>query len=328
MNSEMVGRRKEILAQAWSGVSSGLFYLSYIVSFAFLVPIQHAFSRRGIKSGIMAISVALGTITVGHIGRMIEMKAMNFGTLFSGILPPALLLGAISFINIPVKKLSQGLKICISALALSLIASPFILRSTGDVEFLAVLKDYVARSIESSGVALNESLYAHEAVDAAVAMVRSGFSAFLLWMIASSWWLGNVLAQKVKASASDDSTELEKTTTPLAEIYISSAVVWPALISWIVLFIVIVTKTKGILSMIAWNAALWSASFYAIQGIGILSYLSKRFQVARLLRLFVPLAIILLFIAPTAGTIALIVLPILGITEVWLPYRTIKGALK
>jgi hypothetical protein len=328
MISEMIGKKKDLLAQAWAGLSGGLLYLSYILSFAFLVPIQHVFSRRGFKSGLLAIGVALGTVSVGHIGRMVEMKTVEFGTFLSGILPPALLLGAISFINLPVKKLSQGLKICIAALALSLIALPFIMHSTGDLEFLAILKDYVARTIASSGLSVNESLYAHEAVDAAVTMVRSGFSAFILWILASNWYLGDLLANKARIPLREEYSEPDRSTKPLADLYISSAMVWPTLFSWTLLFIVIVTDSKGILSMIAWNTALWTASFYAVQGLGILSYLAAHFPAARLLRLFIPLALIILFVAPTAGMIAFIALPILGITEVWLPYRTIKGALK
>jgi hypothetical protein len=65
-----------------------------------------------------------------------------------------------------------------------------------------------------------------------------------------------------------------------------------------------------------------------MQGIGIISHLSRQFNATRIVRLLAPLAVMAIALSNTAGAIIMITLPILGITEVWLPYRDVKGALK
>ena len=54
-----LARNREFFLNASTGALSGLLYLSYVLSFAFLVPVQHVFAGRGRRSGLVAAAFAL-----------------------------------------------------------------------------------------------------------------------------------------------------------------------------------------------------------------------------------------------------------------------------
>ncbi|MEW6550235.1 MAG: hypothetical protein AB1407_12320 [Spirochaetota bacterium] len=326
METDRMARQKDFLAQGFAGLFSGFLYLSYALSFVFLVPVQHAFRKRGTKRGLAVAAMAMATIAMGQAGRLNELKSLDFRSLAVGLAPPLLFLASIIFANAKTGKLSSPMKILISALAISLLAAPMVVESTENTGLVANLKAYVVAAYEASGADANPAEL-HGAVDAAIQVLRSAFSVFILWMIAGNWWLGAWTAAKSRekeTGAEDPRTEGLR----MSNFHIPSFLLWPTLGTWAGLFVILATGTKGIPALVGWNLALWTASFYAVQGIGILWHFSERYKAGRLARLFLPLLVLLLFVAPAAAAVALSILPILGITEVWLPYRTLKGALK
>jgi len=51
---ERLLKKRIILADATAGILSGFLYLSYVLSFAFLVPVQQSFAGRGMKAGLVS----------------------------------------------------------------------------------------------------------------------------------------------------------------------------------------------------------------------------------------------------------------------------------
>ena len=324
-------RNKEFLLNASAGLLSGFIYLSYVLSFAFLVPVQHAFAGRGRKSGLIAAAFAFLVIAVGQIFRMLEIKTLDPVILASGIVPPLLLLAAIGFINMKPAKLGRGLSILIATALLSGLAAPFVMKATSDKNFSAWLVEYVASAMNSTGTGGDSLFNAQAAVDSAIGVIRSAFSALILWIMAGSWWFGSVIAARGAAREMRREGKVDgtvKTFMNLADIRVPSIALWPTLLAWTLLLVVLMTKRTDILATTAWNIALCAASLYAVQGMGILSHLSKQFNATRFLRLLAPVAILAVALSSAVGAIIMIALPVLGITEVWLPYRSIKGALK
>jgi hypothetical protein len=320
-------RNKEFILNASTGLLSGFLYLSYVLSFAFLVPVQHAFAGRGKKSGLVAAAFAFLVIAFGQAGRMLEMQAFDALVLAAGILPPLLLLVAISFINTRIGSLSNGSKIFVAAAILSAIAAPFVMKATSDKDFSSWLIEYIGSAMSSSGMGADGASYAKTAVNSAIGVLQSAFAVFILWVLAGSWWLGSWFAARsaVRSNMADETTFAS---IRLAAVRVPAMVLWPTLLSWTLLFVALLTKQEGLVAAAAWNFALCAASLYAMQGIGILSHLLKQFNATRLLRIIAPLAFMAVALSSTAGAIILIVLPLLGITEVWFPYRNLKGALK
>jgi hypothetical protein len=322
-----LAKNRELLLTASTGLLSGLLYLSYVLSFAFLVPVQHAFTGRGKKSGFIAAGIAMFVIAAGQVGRMIEMRVLDPVVLVAGVLPPLLFLAAIAFVNMKIGSLPIGGKILIASMVLAAIAAPFVMQATADKNFSSWLVEYIGSAMSSSGIGTDGQAYARAAVDSAISVIQSAFAAFILWVVASSWWIGSFYAAR-KALRETQAGESLLASIRLATMRVPYFALWPTLLSWALLFVALLTKQTGFVAAIAWNIALCSASLYAMQGIGIVSHLFKRFNANRLLRILAPLAIVAVALSSTAGALILIALPLLGITEVWLPYRNLKGALK
>ena len=324
-------RNREFLLNASAGLLSGFIYLSYVLSFAFLVPVQHAFAGRGRKSGLVAAAFAFLAIAAGQAFRMLEIKSLDPLILASGILPPLLLLAAIGFINMKPAKLGRGTSILLASALLSALVAPFVMKATSDKNFSSWLVEYVASTMSSTGATGDSLFNARAAVDSAIGVIRSAFAAIILWILAGSWWIGSVIAARGAVRAARHGGEADASvnvTVSLAGIRVPSIALWPTLLAWTLLLVVLMTRQTGYLATAAWNIALCAASLYAVQGMGILSHLSKQFNATRFLRLLAPIAILAVALSSAAGAIIMIALPVLGITEVWLPYRSIKGALK
>jgi hypothetical protein len=325
-------RSREVVLDLSAGLVSGLMYLSYVLSFGFLIPVQQRLAGNGRKSGMVAGLVALAVVMAGQAKRLFQFgepgKTAFLAGVASIVLPPFFLLAALFFIDIKAGKTRRGTRILLATLVVSLIATPLILRATSDGEFSAFMTEYMgstfrdARILPGAGEADTNALIA-EAVDGAIRVVRSAYAVFILWIIGGSWWLGTRLAAlRLPADAPD------RRPYRLAAIKVPAWMLWPTLGVWAALFLVLVTDTEGLPAMAAWNAALCSASVYAVQGLGIISYLSRLPGKFQLLRLVAPLVVLALALSSTAGLLVLIALPLLGITEVWFPYRNLKGAIE
>lgn len=321
----LAGHRDFVL-NASTGLLSGLLYLSYVLSFAFLVPIQQAFAGRGKKSGLTAAGFAFAVIAAGQLSRMFDLKTLDLLFLGSALLPPLLLLGAVAFINLKIASLSPGRKILLASALLALLAAPLVMRITSDAAFSSWLVEYLSEALGASGLGEDGAARAQAAVESAVQLIRSGFAALILWLIAGSWWLGSLIA--ARRALRNDSSDETTAALRLSSLRVSPAALWPTLFSWAFLLAMLLLKQEGTAAIIAWNLALCFASLYAMQGLGVISHLARQLNATRFLRLLAPLAFLAVAFSPAAGTLIMIVLPLIGITEVWFPYRNFKGVSK
>ncbi|MCE1207307.1 MAG: hypothetical protein LWX00_07855 [Spirochaetia bacterium] len=319
--------QNQILIDSVPGLVSGVLYLSYILSFAFLIPIQYAFSAKGRKPGLITAATAFAIIVFGQLGRMVSSGIASFGLIASAVLPPALFLASMIFINGAVQAKRQSRRLLLAAILLSLISAPFVYLAVTDQ---AVLESLASMAVASfGGGSMSETLNANArlAVQAAAETIASAFSAFILWILAVSYWFGNRYASQMRMRRKASlETSPSQTALALADIRVPVTLLWPTLIVWASLFAVIVTKTSGVIAAAVTNAALFLGSLYAMQGIAILTHLANYSRIFFFIKVLLPLLFLVSVLNPTVGTIILIALPVLGITEVWFPYRNLKGA--
>jgi hypothetical protein len=321
---ERLAKKRVFLADATAGLFSGFLYLSYLFSFAFLVPVQQSFAGRGSRAGLVSSFVAFAVITAGTVVRMLQLRFFDFISLLSSCLPSLLLMVALYWINADKPRISRIARILLATLVLSLAALPFVLRMEKDTAFIGQLSAYVTETIDASGLALDEPRLASELVRRAIAIIGSGFSAFILWILAGSWWLGSLIASKSRSALAGHAPV--KNLPRLAAVKVPLKALWPSLLLWGLLFMALAFKVQGLWLMLAWNLALCAASIYGLQGVGVLSFLLHKPAVPTLLRRLLPLALIAALLNQATSAVVLIGLPVLGITEVWIPYRNLKGA--
>lgn len=325
--NETRGKRNELFVDAASGLASGLLYLSFLLSFAFLVPVQRSVSGRGRKSGAVAAGFSALCIAVGQGLRLSSYGVFDLGLCLAAVLPPLLLLGALLALDFRFWGLELWVKVFLFAVALTCVAAPFVLSTTGDKAFTESLRAYVGATVEGAGLDAGAMEEVDQAIAQAVTTLRAAVAPIFFWFLGLSWLAGSWLAAKAPALNPDERGR-RLSTLRLQGFKVPHVALWPTLAAWAILFVALAARLGALPTAVAWNLALLSASLYAVQGLGIIGYLSERYPAGRLLRLLLPLAAILVVLAPKAGAIVMAALPILGITEVWFPYRNFKGALK
>lgn len=306
------------------GILSGFMYLSMALSVGFLVPIQYAFSRHGKRGGLLAALSSVLVIGAGQLARLSVLSLAAPLPVAAGLATPFALIAAICAINSFRWKIAGGWRVVIVSTALALAAAYFVFKATRDGEFLSWVSAAIKESFAQAGQEEDISAVIALAVGAAVEVVQSAFAPLILLFMAGSWWTGTRFAEKRQALSSG--YRIVGSSSRLENIRIPGIFLWPTLASWAVLFAILITKTKGPAAAAAWNCSLYLASLYGAQGLGILKHLSGREKISPFLRLLPPLVLLASVLSPVAASVVLIALPVLGITEVWLPYRNLKGA--
>lgn len=337
-----------------AGALSGLMYLSYLFAFGYLVPVQYAFARGGARTGLAAAGISLAVVATGQLGRAISIGADFAPMLAMGMLPPAVLLAALSAVNLIRRPARAQLRILAATLLIASLAVPAISGIASDAENTRWIVRAVTRTLESAGAAAGAAsaggmqaaeveALATEAVASTLRVVTRGFGAICLAYLGGSWWLGRLIAARrmpagralagtaqpaVPAAVQEPAPESEAAGhEPLSRFSLPEWFVWPVLAAWAALFATLVLKVEGLAADAAWNVALIGAACYAAQGLAVISFLSTtRWNFPRALRAGVAMLVAAALVVPGLATLLAVVLPLLGISEVWIPFRRNKGA--
>jgi uncharacterized protein YybS (DUF2232 family) len=319
MNS-VSSRSRHIPAFLSSGVLSGLLYASGFLAVAFLVPIQYVFSKEGKKEGLLSTLVSLAVVGLGSALRLSSLDMMQLSFLLQTILPPALLLLALGSVNLLG---GDAWKKLISAAVVLAVVFGFLLQaSIGTKEVQESIAAMIAQLLESTGLqGLDVSAIAEAYVAPAVSVIFDCFGAGLWLMLAGSWWIGNRLGALKRAS---DEGEAQDRKSP--SFNVPSWLLWPSIAGWTLLLFVLYGHREGVIAIVAWNVSLAAVSWYALQGFSVISCFFQSKGMHRMTG-FVPVLLIVLIALDTKIGLAVAALvPILGVSEVWLQYRIHKGA--
>jgi len=319
MNS-VSSRSRHIPAFLSSGVLSGLLYASGFLAVAFLVPIQYVFSKEGKKEGLLSTLVSLAVVGLGSALRLSSLDMMQLSFLLQTILPPALLLLALGSVNL--LGADAWKKLIAAAVVLAVIFGFLLQASIGTKEVQESIAAMIAQLLESTGLqGLDVSAIAEAYVAPAVSVIFDCFGAGLWLMLAGSWWIGNRLGALKRAS---DEGEVQDRKSP--SFNVPSWLLWPSIAGWTLLLFVLYGHREGVIAIVAWNVSLAAVSWYALQGFSVISCFFQSKGMHRMTG-FVPVLLIVLIALDTKIGLAVAALvPILGVSEVWLQYRIHKGA--
>lgn len=319
--------RYVIVASIAAGLVSGVLYLSLALALFFLIPVQIVFGRSGRRAGTTAAFAAIASIGAGQIWRMTGLGMTDALSLAYALIPPALLSGALVALNAPFwTRVDPVFRALAVTLFLSLAALPLIYDLGRDGGFTALLEQSIGaltapiaknlgEGYEAS--ALAASLDVKSLVAEAKTILASSFSVFFFILEAGSWWLGSRLAAAGRV--------VGKKVPTIREYHIPYTLLWPVLVAWAGVFVSLAFSLGGWFPALAWNAALVLSLCYAVQGLGIISHLLTSRNLPGIMRLAIALIVFATLASPVAGGLVGGALAILGITEVWIPYRNPKG---
>lgn len=330
--------RESMAPPILAGLFSGLLYGTAILGVAFLLPVQVSYGRRGQRGGLVAAlvsllvasSVQLGEVlATGGFGAVVPMIGTMTPSTFILVaaLPPAVLLLALVLMNAPFWREGQDWARAFSGTALaSAAALPAIVSLSRDTTFLGEWEAQIRKTLELFGGnagtnAAQPSLFS--AADVAgmsqlsLAIFDSSFVPLLLVFLAGSKWIGN--------RVSGEGSKGHDNARPVSEYSLPSWLVWPFMAAWTGVLYVSYRKVGMPWSGLAWNLAVAISLAYAVQGTGIASYLMRRWNMPKSLRICVAVSAVIIFLQPPVGTALVAAIPLLGVSEVWINYRKPKG---
>jgi hypothetical protein len=316
-----------------AGLASSLLYLSVFLSFAFLLPVQIAFGRSGRRSGLAAAGIAMAVIVIVQGWRLITAGAFSAGpagayALAAGILPPLVLLGALLLMNAPFwQGWAAPYRILCVTTACALAALPALVALERDASIGAYLEERISaflaplRSASGDGYeasALAAALDPKELVAVSIETLRNSYAAIILFIIGGSWRLGNRL--------SGPGSRGREETAAIDDLHLPYPLLWAFLASWSLVLGAVLLHAPEAAAAFAWNCALALTLAYAAQGLGIVTHLFKSWNMPRSLRILIAAMAIIALATLTAGIAVAVILPLFGVTEIWISYRKPKGA--
>jgi hypothetical protein len=311
--------RRKIPVWISAGVLSGLFYASGFIAVAFLVPVQFAFAKEGKKEGLLSMLASLAVVGIGNAMRLSSLGFMQFSVLVQTFLPPLLLLCGIGALNmLAVDSWKKVIAVSVVLVA----AFGFLLKgSIGTQEVQLAIASIILQLLGSAGTQLPDAaVIARDYVAPAVEVILDCYGALLFLLLAASWSVGNRLGKK------GTSTDEAMQKSSILSITVPRWLLWPSILAWGLLLLVLYGHKQGALAVVAWNASLAAASWYALQGIGLISYFFESKGMHRTTGLMLVLLILLILLDRKVGLAVAILMPVLGVSEVWLQYRIRKGA--
>ncbi len=106
----------------------------------------------------------------------------------------------------------------------------------------------------------------------------------------------------------------------LKEFMIPEIFVWPLIACWAVVLLGRFQDLRGI-EIVALNGGLILLFLYGLQGIGILRHLVDKHGLRRRFNMIAILVVILMLIFPPLAILLLVLVPGLGVSEIWIKFR-------
>jgi hypothetical protein len=331
-------RRKPDLFFLVAGLASSLLCMSAILSFAFLLPVQIAYGRRGGREGIAAAAVSALCISVATAAGLAATGIFARGAsrglsapivLAGSIAIPLLFLLALALINAPIAPRRDNAYRILGVTALCvLIAGAALMAVERNDSVIAFMEGELRTAFDQlRGMAggsaggydasvLEAVLEPKEWLAMIFALLRNSIAAILFTMLAGSWWLGNRMCGKGSRGWEG--------TTALDELRLPYPFLWGFLLSWTYALVTVLLKAQGRVSEVAWNCALVFGFAYAGAGLGIVSYLLKNWNVPKSMRICLAILAVVAFASPY-GMAVVVTLSLIGVTEIWIHYRKPKG---
>jgi len=323
-----------------SGVASASLWLSVFFAPLFLIPLQVAFGRLGKKGAGLAVAAAILVLFPSEIWRVADAsKAIAPIDVVAALAFPIGAVIALVLMNLPVlKSVPPSFRMLGLGLAAGALAAPAVATILADEGLKTALTQSISQLMDRFMSALPKAADAQTAqgavpsYDAAALLAgldpaqmvattmkvfASIYAALFCLLFGGSWWIGSRLSGSVAATSAG--------AAPLSELRAPVALVWPFLASLGLLLGVLYFKAGLAYQAAAWNLVLAMSLVYAVQGVGIVAHFLTRLHMPKGFRIVFAILVLISAISSPIGAALVAILPLLGLTELWIPYRNLKG---
>ena len=330
MNSQSVPNRVWIEIGIFSAVALGLYLLTPGV-FLFLIPLQMLAIRRGSSAfnlGALLLVLLAALVELAMAGSRSNQPAEEDYLRDIGLFLSALLLGGLWLVNQPrVLPYRSLLRILIATGAAGLIAVPFVGGLISDAEFVPTMRDYIAgQPILRLGIAPTDApgltggpTVSTEQIDLFIdtvgtVLLRGILFLYMVYLMAA-WWLGSLWGARTVGMRTPIGRLLTFRLEPWciwALLASGAAVLGDAL------------GDLGVLGYLGWNVFSVFLLLFALQGIGVLQWLFRRYNVPGPMRVMIAVAMVFMLFRSVLTFIPVFGLPLLGLAEIWVDFKRPK----
>jgi hypothetical protein len=307
----------------------------------FLIPLQVLYIRRGKKSfGWAAVLSSVLIIVIGLVltRRWTTGEALTSATALSLQMPSlvfelavvVLMIGGLALIQLPemnpelrLPRYPRVTRLVLVTGITGILSVPVILYLTGNEAFTATIEEFFTAIVQATNSAISSSQ--SETLSVAVQPIQVdallGFISMILrrtylfyyfLILTFCWWLGTIIGAR--------SMGKQPGLTRVADFKLPDRYVWPLIASLALVVLNLVIPARP-LEILAWNALLMLGFLYGISGLGIIRFLLRKRNVRPGVRWLLFIGIIILAMTPRFGIVVFILIPGLGVSEVWLKYR-------
>ncbi len=314
-------------------IASILLYQFSMGIFLFLIPLQILFAKRDYETLIYAAALTFVAIVAVKFFR-IGFSNFNSATkplMALEILILVAFLGGLLLLNADIKRIrfSSNLIKLFSVTALfGILSIPVILYYRGNTQFsnsmnilFKSISEYLKQMFSSGGTTtlaiINKYINPQALKETTTKIFFRSYIFDYFALLGFSWWIGTAISNRSTAMIG---MKPERKIAKISEFRLPEYYVWPLIINFALVLIDFKIKL-GVIGYTAWNLLLILAVLYAIQGIGIINFLFKYFRINPGLKFIVYFTLIVLLFTPKINILILILIPGLGISEIWIKYR-------
>jgi len=316
-------KRHLIIFSALTAASILIFQIS-VVFFLFTVPLYVIMRKYGFQYVSMAaFFVAIVMVTQTLIrGSGIEGDSLRSFLIILELIYPLSLLGGMLVISY----FRGSRKVIFLLLAASagfyILSVPVFVHFSGNNEIVTLLKDqiiYVAQMFSKgagsadsfeNALLLKELQPERIVVTTAKLILRNYVFAYFI-MLTVAWYFADAVIRKTE----------KRSGIKLVNFRVPEILLWPLIIS---LLGVLADLFLGLgwIGYLMWNSTFIMILLYGIHGIGLIGYLLVRYKVTRSGRRFLIILSVAVMLLPGINLVLLIGVPVLGVSEMWIRYRT------
>lgn len=314
-------KRHLLIFSVLTAVSILIFQIS-VVFFLLAIPLFIIYQRYGFRylslaGFLVALVIVIETIIRGS---GIEGSNLRHFLIVAELVYPLSIIGGVIGISWYRKRTLYSL-IAVSA-AFAVISFPIILYYSGNAEIVNLLKNQIifvsdmfretvtaADSFESS-VLVNE-LHPDLIIESTLKLVFRNYIFAYLIMLTGGWFVADSIEKRLK----------KKQQFKLVNFVVPEVMIWPLII---VLAGVLLDVFFGMswLGYIMWNSTFIMIFLYGLHGIGLIKYHLDKYKIPGSGRRLIAISTIVVLLMPGVNLVVLIGIPVFGISELWIRYRT------
>jgi len=216
------------------------------------------------------------------------------------------------------------LRILIATGAAGLVAVPFVGGLVSDPEFVPTMRNYIAgQPILRLGIAPSDAPGGAAVttdqinlfIDTVGTVLLRGVLFLYMVYLMAAWWLGSLWGARTIGIRSPIGRLLTFRLEPWC--------IWALLLSGAAV-LGDALGDLGVLGYVGWNVFSVFLLLFALQGIGVLQWLFRRYNVPGPMRVMIGVAMVFMLFRSVLTFIPVFGLPLLGVSEIWIDFKRPK----